>query len=279
MRGGVAHTSRSSLPEGPFRCARRTVAPVAKARRPEPRGCARVDLASRTRPNSARGCSTPRSCARTTAASTARAARASSTARRRRARAGVLQLRRPLRRRRRRRQRRARTSCGSSRGTCSSTTRRWRRASSTPAIPTDDGTPDHGHPARRRRLHLPQPTRVRPAAPGARCTSPRSRPASARSTGSPTSAGRCRSGSSTRPTRTATSRHACGSGSGATGARAATTSTGGAPRRPRRSSAIEPVYRSARDEIVDLVGQEIYDLMVQLLERPNWTPCRTPTRR
>ena len=50
-------------------------------------------------------------------------------------------------------------------------------------------------------LNRPGLRRRRRAAP---CTSAPSRPASGRSTGSRTSAGRCRSGSSTRPTRTAT---------------------------------------------------------------------------
>ncbi len=38
----------------------------------------------------------------------------------------------------------------------------------------------------------------------------------------------------------------------------------------------EPVYRSARDEIVELVGRPIYEMLVQLLERPGWVPVRHP---
>jgi hypothetical protein len=41
----------------------------------------------------------------------------------------------------------------------------------------------------------------------------------------------------------------------------------------------EPTYRSSRDEIVELVGQRIYDLMVAQLERPDWTPLPHPTVR
>lgn len=41
----------------------------------------------------------------------------------------------------------------------------------------------------------------------------------------------------------------------------------------------EPVYRSSRDEIVELVGQEIYDQLVELLERPHWVPLPHPAVR
>ena len=41
----------------------------------------------------------------------------------------------------------------------------------------------------------------------------------------------------------------------------------------------EPVYKSSRDEIVELVGAHIYDLMVEQLERPGWTPLPHPTVR
>ena len=51
----------------------------------------------------------------------------------------------------------------------------------------------------------------------------------------------------------------CASGSAATGARAARSSTGGAPRPTRRSSAAKPVYETLRDEIIELVGDEPYD--------------------
>ena len=48
---------------------------------------------------------------------------------------------------------------------------------------------------------------------------------------------------------------------------------------PEAFSGSEPVYLSARDEIVELVGQEIYDLMVEQLERPNWVPLPHPVTR
>ncbi len=43
----------------------------------------------------------------------------------------------------------------------------------------------------------------------------------------------------------------------------------------------EPVYLSARDEIVELVGKHIYATMVEQLERPGWVPLPHPvtTRR
>ena len=37
-----------------------------------------------------------------------------------------------------------------------------------------------------------------------------------------------------------------------------------------------PLYASARDEIVELVGRAIYDQMVELLERPTWVPLGHP---
>lgn len=41
----------------------------------------------------------------------------------------------------------------------------------------------------------------------------------------------------------------------------------------------EPVYRHLRDEIVEMVGERIYDLVVPLLERPRWTPLPHPAVR
>lgn len=41
----------------------------------------------------------------------------------------------------------------------------------------------------------------------------------------------------------------------------------------------DPVYRYLRDEIVGLVGQEVYDRWVELLERPRWTPLPHPAVR
>lgn len=40
-----------------------------------------------------------------------------------------------------------------------------------------------------------------------------------------------------------------------------------------------PVYVSARDEIVELIGAANYARLVELLERPNWTPLPHPVRR
>ncbi len=41
----------------------------------------------------------------------------------------------------------------------------------------------------------------------------------------------------------------------------------------------EAVYIASRDEIVELVGKPIYDLMVEQLERPDWVPLPHPTLR
>lgn len=48
---------------------------------------------------------------------------------------------------------------------------------------------------------------------------------------------------------------------------------------PEAFSGAEPVYRSSRDEIVELIGQEVYDLMVVQLERGGWTPLPHPVVR
>jgi hypothetical protein len=48
---------------------------------------------------------------------------------------------------------------------------------------------------------------------------------------------------------------------------------------PEAFSGREPVYKTSRDEIVELVGREIYDLMVEQLERPNWIPLPHPVLR
>ena len=155
-----------------------------------------------------------------------------------RAGAGLLQLRRPLHRRRGRRRRRGR-------GRAARPTEQWQFRSKAPQggwLAHREGRHPH-HPPRRRRLHLPQPPGLRRRRRAARCT-------------------RRRSAAGERPMdwkpdvcwqlplrlagahRRARPRHVarCGSGSGATGARAATSSTGGAPTRPTRSSAREPVY-------------------------------------
>lgn len=41
----------------------------------------------------------------------------------------------------------------------------------------------------------------------------------------------------------------------------------------------EPLYRTARDEIVELVGEAVYDRLVELLERPDWVPLPHPVFR
>jgi len=41
----------------------------------------------------------------------------------------------------------------------------------------------------------------------------------------------------------------------------------------------EPLYRSAKNEIVELVGERIYDMMVTQLERPSWVPLPHPAVR
>ncbi|MGA7758314.1 MAG: hypothetical protein WBL31_08980 [Ilumatobacteraceae bacterium] len=41
----------------------------------------------------------------------------------------------------------------------------------------------------------------------------------------------------------------------------------------------EPLYVSARDEIVELVGAHVYDAMVEQLERPGWVPLPHPAVR
>ena len=41
----------------------------------------------------------------------------------------------------------------------------------------------------------------------------------------------------------------------------------------------EPVYVTSRDEIIELVGEEVYELMVGQLERPQWVPLPHPAVR
>jgi hypothetical protein len=36
------------------------------------------------------------------------------------------------------------------------------------------------------------------------------------------------------------------------------------------------VYRSLRDEIIELIGADVYERLVPLLERPKWTPLPHP---
>ena len=48
---------------------------------------------------------------------------------------------------------------------------------------------------------------------------------------------------------------------------------------PEAFSGSKPVYQESRDEIIELIGKPIYDLMVEQLERPKWTPVPHPTVR
>lgn len=41
----------------------------------------------------------------------------------------------------------------------------------------------------------------------------------------------------------------------------------------------QPLYLSARDDLVELVGEHVYERMAQLLERPGWTPLPHPAVR
>jgi len=41
----------------------------------------------------------------------------------------------------------------------------------------------------------------------------------------------------------------------------------------------EPLYRSARDDIIEMVGRANYEQLVQLLERPGWVPLPHPVLR
>ena len=41
----------------------------------------------------------------------------------------------------------------------------------------------------------------------------------------------------------------------------------------------EPLYRSAKDDIIELVGPRVYEQMVELLERPDWVPVPHPVLR
>ena len=48
---------------------------------------------------------------------------------------------------------------------------------------------------------------------------------------------------------------------------------------PEAFSAENPVYVTSRDEIVELIGQPIYNMMVAQLERSQWVPLPHPTVR
>ena len=188
-------------------------------------------------------------------------------------RAGLLQLRRPLHRRRRRR--RGRGGCCPAARTSGSSGPRASGAGSSP--------PTRTAPARLAWSTARASSSTAPASTAAwvaRCTSPRWRPTSGRSTGSPTSAGSSRSASRRTPTTTATSRASCGSGSGATGVRAATSSTGGAPTSPDAFRGPRPVYRYLQRRAGRAGGAPVYDLLVrQLSSRPKHSPLAHPAVR
>ena len=179
------------------------------------------------------GSSTRRSCGRTTSASTARVARAFSTGRPRSSSRGAAATGHTSSTTTTCRSSSGR-SCASSRSTCSSIPRPCAAASCVLEISmTREWRPPP-------RVSSTTPLFLnRPGFEGGRLQQLNTRrweAGNGHSTGSRTSAGRCRSVSSTRPTTTATSRHVCASGSAATGATAAATSTGGAPNPRRRSS-------------------------------------------
>ncbi|TDT16307.1 hypothetical protein BDK89_1891 [Ilumatobacter fluminis] len=48
---------------------------------------------------------------------------------------------------------------------------------------------------------------------------------------------------------------------------------------PEAFSGSRPLYLTARDEIVELVGEGVYDRLVELLERPDWVPLPHPVAR
>ena len=48
---------------------------------------------------------------------------------------------------------------------------------------------------------------------------------------------------------------------------------------PEAFTGTDPVYIASADEIIELVGREIYDLMVSQLTRPTWVPLPHPTVR
>ena len=125
------------------------------------------------------------------------------------------------------------------------------------------------HPARRRRVHLPEPSRLRHRSRLRVAPARRARPGSTTATSSPRSAGssRCATSRSTTRTRTTAS---CTTGSPSSpataGVRAARSSRGGAPRSPRRSPVREPVYRSLEPELRKMCGDELYELIAEYLD-------------
>ena len=184
----------------------------------------------------------------------------------------MLQLRRPLRRRGRRRQRRASAFVRlRARSTCSSTTRRRRRGFLDPATGGRRHR-DHRHAARRRRVHLPQPARVRP---GRRLRAARRRPRRRRAAAR-LEAERVLAGADParalhrreRPRR----RRGCATGSAATGARAASDFHWWCTEAPRPSSAISRSTSRRATRSSSSSATSIYDLWCRCWSS-HWADC------
>ena len=117
--------------------------------------------------------------------------------------------------------------------------------------------------------------RASPRARAAPSTSRRWSAASRTPSSSPTCAGSCRCAASTRSTRTpAASRRRSPSGRASTGARAATSSPGGAPKRPRRSSATRPSTRNSRPSCRDRRARRCTRPAGRLPGRARWPAAR-----
>ena len=202
--------------------------------------------------SNAPGSSTPRTCGRTIAASTARAARACSTLRRRDA-TGLLQLRRPLRRRRRRADRGE--GVRATRAAAHAVPRQGGQGRVPPRqatpIPTAPWAPPPGSSTTPASSSTGRVSPVASAAPAHR--RPRGRRAPARLEAQRVLAGADAARAHHRRQR-ARDVTAAGMEAARLGRRRRPSSTGGAPRRPRPSAAKAPVYVTSRDEIVELVG-------------------------
>ena len=140
-----------------------------------------------------------------------------------------------------------------------------------------DPTTAPRHPPGRRGVHLPQPSRLR-RGPGCALHVAALEPASGRSTGSPTCAGSCRCGCTAhrrpRPRHVHPARvEAARLGRGWRRVPLVVHRVG---RRLRRHDA---VYEYLRDEIVEMVGEPVYERLVALLQRPRWTPLPHPAVR
>ena len=73
-------------------------------------------------------------------------------------------------------------------------------------------------------------------------------------------------GRTTRTTTTASSTTGSPSSAATAGVKAARSSRGGAPRRPRRSSAREPVYQTMEPELRKMCGDELYEMIAEYLD-------------